>query len=82
MDRRLRNRHTKWNDHALFILPTIFDPVVRIYILPECVETVDIAMMQVENGIESYKYFIDNAYHEVVIIRLPAYSFTDYHEAT
>ena len=79
-DRRVKNRPTKWNGRPFFSLPTIFDPVLGIYILPEGVETVDVAMMQVENGIESYKYFIDNTYHEKVMFRLPAYSFVDCRE--
>ena len=53
------NVHTEWNDGAIgTVLPTIVNPVVWIDVLPEGIQTVNIAVMQVENRIKTFKYFV------------------------
>lgn len=54
-DNKMGNTRTEWNDLACFRLPTLFDPVFGIEILPEGIETVNVTVMQVENGIKACK---------------------------
>ena len=72
---------TKWDDlPCLTILPTISDPIFRIDVLPESVDTVNVAVMQEENWIEAYTPIIDKNAPFKVRLTLPAYSFADCHE--
>ena len=53
------NTHTEWDGSAICMAPTIIDPVCWIEVLPEGIQTVNVAVMQVESRIKGFKYFVE-----------------------